>query len=469
MAAPEVGGRAFLVVGLARSGCAAGALLRRHGARVIGIDDAPAADLHASWDAQGLSELAGAGFDEVVTGGAWDGVAGRRLDGVVLSPGVPRTHPRVTELARRLPVHGELEWAARFCAARIVAITGTNGKTTTTELTAHLARAQGWPAEALGNVGRPLSQRADKLGPSDLAVLEVSSFQLESIEKFQPHVAVVLNLDPDHLDRYPDLGAYWAAKRRLVRALPADGWYVAWTGCAEAVSWGRGRRVLTFGERAAGAAVSMDEGAVTWNRPGERVVLARSGELAIRGAPNLRNAAAAVAALLPLAPAPEALAAGLRSFQGLPHRQQRVAVLGGVEFVDDSKATNVAAVTAGLQGYAGDVVVIMGGRGKGEDYGALRAALACVRAVITIGEEGPAIAAALQGAVRLEQSATLEEAVDRAAVLAAPRGTVLLSPACASFDMFRDYAARGEAFAAAARALGARPLAAASEREGDGA
>jgi len=455
MTRPDVRGGTYLVLGLARSGCAAGALLRRHGAAVIGYDDAPESELRAGWVARDLAVLAGKAFDEVRAGGAWGDLDTRRLAGVVLSPGFPPDHPRLAGLRERAEVRGELEWAARFCGARLIGITGTNGKTTTTELTAHLARAAGWRAEALGNVGRPLSLVADTLGADDVAVLELSSFQLETVETFRPAVAVVLNLEPDHLDRYPDVAAYYRTKRRLVEALPPNGWFVTWTGCREARGWRPDGPTLLFGARADGARVWADAAELGLDWDGAARRLCEPSALRLRGAPNLLNACAAVAALLPLGADPAALAAGLPGFAGLPHRQRTVARLGDVDFVDDSKATNVAAVTAGLAGYGSAVVLIVGGRGKGEDYAPLRAALGPVRAVVAIGEEGPAIAATLAGLVPVTPAATLEAAVATAARLAAPRGTVLLSPACASYDMFRDYVDRGERFAAAARALGA--------------
>ncbi len=455
----NVRGKTFLVVGLARSGCAVGSLLRRHGARVLGVDDADAATLQERWRAEGLTESAGEAFDELHAGD-WSFLAQAKLDGVALSPGVPLDHPRVAALAREVPVRGELEWASRFFGGDVVAVTGTNGKSTVTELTAHLARAAGRRALALGNVGRPFSLEADRLGADDLAVLEVSSFQLETIADFRPRVGVVLNLAPDHLDRYPDLAAYYAAKRRLAEAVAPGGRFVTWTGCPEARGWASSP--LLFGAREEGAAVFWEAERLWLRVDGTPRALIRRGELALNGQANECNAAAAVAALLALAserlpdePA-AGLAAGLRSFRGLPHRQQTVARLGGVRFVDDSKATNVAAVRAGLAGHAPPLVLIAGGRGKGEDYRPLREEVAArVAHVLVIGEEGPAIARALAGAVPVEPAARLEEAVARGAELARPGGTVLLSPACASFDMFRNYQERGEAFARAALALGA--------------
>jgi len=450
--------KTILVVGLARSGCAVGALLRRHGARVIGVDDAPAAELTAAWEAEQLSAVADQAFDEIHPGGDWSFLEERTVNAVALSPGVPTSHPRVAALAAAgLPVLGELEWAARFCPATLIAITGTNGKSTTTELAAHLARVAGWTAEALGNVGRPLSLCADELDPEAVAVVEVSSFQLETIATFCPRVGVVLNLAPDHLDRYENLAAYYAAKRRLAEAIAPGGTFVCWTGCAEARDWPTPGRTTLFGAREEGAEVFLADGNLWVPGAGQPEPLIAVEELSLRSAPNLLNAAAAVAALLPLQPGPERLAAGLRSFTGLPHRQQIVGRLGEVRFVDDSKATNVAAVCAGLAGFAQGVVLIAGGRGKGEDYRLLREGIDPVRAVIVIGEEGPAIAAALAGVVPVHQADSLAGAVAEAARLAAPAGTVLLSPACASFDMFRNYRQRGRAFQDAARALGASP------------
>jgi UDP-N-acetylmuramoylalanine--D-glutamate ligase len=339
-----------------------------------------------------------------------------------------------------------------------VAITGTNGKSTTTELVAHLARTAGWQAEALGNVGRPFSQVADQMSEEALAVLEVSSFQLETIEHFQPRVSVVLNLAPDHLDRYVDQAAYFAAKQRLFQVTPLQGCCVTWTGCQEARHWARGRSTLLFGNRREGADVYLEGGRFWVPAGGRHQVLLTATEFPLSSAPNLLNALAAVAALLPFGIDREGLARGLRTFHGLPHRQQVVARLGRVQFVDDSKATNVAAVLAGLVGFSGDVVLIAGGRGKGEDYRPLRQAMEAVRSVVLIGEEGPRIAEAVAGAVPIRQVHSLEEAVVLAASLAAPRGTVLLSPACASFDMFSDFRARGEAFRQAALALGANEV-----------
>jgi UDP-N-acetylmuramoylalanine--D-glutamate ligase len=451
-------GKRCWVMGLARSGCAAGALLRRHGARALGLDDGDEATLRARWVREGLAEQAPACFDEIRSGGGEPGAAWAAPDLVVISPGVPGTHPRLTALPAGTPVIGELELGARFCRATMAAITGTNGKSTTTELLAHLARAAGRRGEALGNVGRPLCLVAEELGPADIAVLEVSSFQLESVETFRPRVGAVLNLAPDHLDRYPDLASYYAAKQRLAGLLPSDGLFVTWTGCPEAQAWPTAAGRLWFGDEEAGAGVFFRGGVLWAGRPGRAPApLLPEADLAQRSPTNRLNALAAVAMGLGLGLEPAAMADGLRTFAGLADRHELVAVRGGVRFVNDTKATNVHAVCAGLAGHHGQVVLIAGGSGKGEDYTPLRSVMGAVRHVVLIGAEGPAIGRALAGAVPLSTAADMDRAVALAADLAEPDATVLLSPACASFDMFANYRARGAAFAAAALKTGASP------------
>jgi len=443
----RVEGTRWLVIGLARSGCAAGGLLRRHGARVIGVDDADRGALESRWTSAGLVDAARDAFDEVVAGADWpERVA--RPDGIVISPGVPAAHPGPARWPD-VPTTGEIELASRFHRGRLIAVTGTNGKTTTTELTAHLLRAAGLEAPALGNVGRPFADRADALDPDSVAVLELSSFQLETVETFAPEAGAVLNLAPDHLDRYASLDAYYAAKLRLAARLQPDGLFVTWTGCAPAVAWPARRRML-FGDPAAGAEVHVSDGVLCRNGPQGREAVLPVDELALRGAPNLQNACAAVALVSTCGLPTDVLAEGLRSFTGLPHRQEVVARRGGLVFVNDSKATNVHAVCAGLDGYERDVYLILGGSGKDEDFTPLRDVMGPVAQVVVIGDEAERIAAALDGAVPIARAGSLPEAVSTAVTAADGNGTILLSPACASFDMFRDYNARGEAFRALA-------------------
>jgi len=451
---PDVRNKVYWVVGLARSGCAAGDLLRRHGATVIGIDDADEVTVRRRWETEGLTNLAPRAFDELATGGNWPH---ELPEAVVISPGVPPVHTRLRSLPAEVEVLGELELGARFCAADLIAITGTNGKSTTTELVAHLARRAGRRAEALGNVGRPLCRVADELPREAVAVLEVSSFQLETVRLMRPQVGVVLNLAPDHLDRYPDLESYYAAKRVLPRLLPADGTYVTWTECPEARAWPTAARHLLFGAAQDGAEVYYRQQQLVAALNGTEGPLLGQDELALQSPPNLTNALAATATGLAYGLDPEAVADGLRDFPGLAHRHQLVGVRGEVHFIDDTKATNVHSVCAGLIGYPRPVVLIAGGSGKGEDYGPLRQAMDAVRHVVLLGQEGPAIGRAVEDLVPCSVAATMSEAVARAADLAEPDGVVLLSPACASFDMFANYRARGLAFADAALQVGAAP------------
>lgn len=448
------------VLGLGRSGCAAGGLLRRHGGHVVGIDDAGENVVRRKWQIDGLEIQAPASFDDLVTGGA---APASFPDLVVVSPGVPLDNPRLNGLPAGVPVIGELELGARFCRAEMAAITGTNGKTTTTELVAHLGRTAGRRAEALGNVGRPLCQVAEELEPKDLAVLEVSSFQLETVHDFKPRVGAVLNLAPDHLDRYPDLEAYLQAKKVMADILPADGVFVTWTECSEARAWPTVASRSLFGSREAGADVFFRDGSLWVAGLDEPAPLLQIEDLALQSPPNLLNAMAATVIGLALDLDPTAVARGLKDFPGLPHRHQLVATKGAVEFVNDTKATNVHAVCAGLDGFPHPVVLIAGGSGKGEDYTPLREVMKMVRHVVLIGQEGPAIGRALEGKVSTSEAATMDEAVAVASTLAAdlqvPKAVVLLSPACASFDMFANYAQRGAAFAEAAARAGAEPVA----------
>jgi len=456
---PDVKGQTWWVIGLARSGCAAGALLRRHGARVIGIDDNDEKSVHRRWEREGLSLLAPRAFDELATGGNWPE---NHPDAVVISPGVPPGHPRLKTLPPEVSVVGEMELGASFCDADLVAITGTNGKSTTTELVAHLIRKSGRRAEALGNLGTPLSQIADELPAEAVVSLEVSSFQLETVRDFSPRVGLVLNLAPDHLDRYPDLEAYFRAKEVMARKTSPQGHFITWTECAEARQWSTNAETLLFGEQSGGASVFYRDSILCFDKAGETVPLLAVKEFALQSPPNLLNALAAVTAGLALGLDPKAMAEGLRDFPGLAHRQQWVASLAEVRYINDTKATNVHAVCAGLDGYGRSVALIVGGSGKGESYEPLKKVMNSVVHVVTIGEEGPAIGRALAGLVPVSAAPDMDEAVKIATEklnesMPATGGDVMLSPACASFDMFASYRQRGEAFCSAAMKLGALP------------
>jgi len=352
-------------------------------------------------------------------------------------------------LQRDVRVLGDVELFAWQNRSKVLAVTGTNGKTTVASLTGHLLRCAGVDCEVAGNIGPAVLEAAmQRSAPPAAWVLELSSYQLETTWSLRAQAAAMLNLSEDHLDRYAGLEEYAAAKARIFlgagmqvlnRADPRS--------LAMAIP---GARRVTFGLDAPPSA--QDFGVVNGRLQRGPTPLIAVPELKIHGSHNVSNALAAcalAATTLPL----EAMAQGLRSFEGLPHRLQLVATRHGVEWYDDSKGTNVGATIAALRGLARPVVLILGGEGKGQDFSSLKAPVAgCARNTLLIGRDAPTIEKALAG-LPTERCASLEEAVARAARYAVPGDAVLLSPACASFDMFRDYRHRGEAFAAAVRAL----------------
>ncbi len=443
------------ILGFARSGKALAEALLARGVSVAVGDSRPEAEF------EGLEALArrGAAF-------SFGGPAPEFLEGagwLAVSPGVPLSAPAVVEAARRgIPVLSELEIAWRIAEAeqpglhRWIAVTGTNGKSTTTTWIAEILKRAGRPVVLAGNIGAPLSGFLDADGPRDF-VLEVSSFQLETVERFRPHVAVLTNVTPDHLDRHADFAAYAAAKARLFARQEAGDFAVlhADDAVAEAVST-RARRVL-FSRRGrprrAEAAAWLENGALRCDVGGTARVVVAADRLALPGAHNLENALAALAAVACLRVPEGAIVAGLTGFEGLPHRSQLVAEKDGVRWVDDSKGTNVDATAKSLEGRPPkSVLLILGGRDKHGDFATLRDVVrSTARTVFTIGEAATAIERALEGTTRVEACGTMGEAVARAARLAKPGDTVLLSPACASFDQYRNFEERGRHFAALAR------------------
>jgi len=372
------------------------------------------------------------------------------IDFVCVSPGLSLDEPVIREaLQRDVRVLGDVELFAWQNRSKVLAVTGTNGKTTVASLTGHLLRCAGVDCEVAGNIGPAVLEAAmQRSAPPAAWVLELSSYQLETTWSLRAQAAAMLNLSEDHLDRYAGLEEYAAAKARIFlgagmqvlnRADPRS--------LAMAIP---GARRVTFGLDAPPSA--QDFGVVNGRLQRGPTPLIAVPELKIHGSHNVSNALAAcalAATTLPL----EAMAQGLRSFEGLPHRLQLVATRHGVEWYDDSKGTNVGATIAALRGLARPVVLILGGEGKGQDFSSLKAPVAgCARNTLLIGRDAPTIEKALAG-LPTERCASLEEAVARAARYAVPGDAVLLSPACASFDMFRDYRHRGEAFAAAVRAL----------------
>ena len=369
-----------------------------------------------------------------------DGVA--LLDGIgtlVKSPGVPNEAPVVAAARERgIEVVGELELAWRLLPNRFVAVTGTNGKTTTVELLGAIWRAAGLPVVVAGNVGTPLASLVGELEPDATVVCEASSFQLEDTVAFAPEVAVLLNVEEDHLDRHGDLASYRAAKERIFSNQRPEDWAVAPAGLVPdgAAAW------VGFGD---GCDADVWDGWIRFR--GEPLLPV--GELRIRGAHNLENALAAVAAALADSGVvtPAAVAEALRSFPGVEHRLEEVATVAGVLYVNDSKATNPASALRGLQAFDGGVHAILGGSLKGGGFTALRDEVtARCRACYLVGEAADRLAADLEGTAPLRRSGTLEQAVADAAAAAEPGDVVLLSPACASFDAFANYEARGGRF-----------------------
>jgi UDP-N-acetylmuramoylalanine--D-glutamate ligase len=370
------------------------------------------------------------------------------VDVLCISPGLSLRDPLVREAsARNIPVVGDIELFAWRNTARVLAITGTNGKTTVTALTGHLLKSAGFDCEVAGNIAPPVLQAAlQRKTPPAAWVLELSSYQLETTWALRPHAAAMLNLTEDHLDRYADIAEYGAAKARI---FAGSGVQVLNRNDPRSLAMMQeGRKVITFGLDGDGDFGVRGDALICRGVP-----MLRIDELQIHGAHNIANALAACALAGSMGVATSALAVGLRSFKGLPHRLERVATLRGVEWYDDSKGTNVGATVAALRGLGKPVVLIAGGEGKGQDFAPLaEPARERVTCALLIGRDAPLIEKALSG-VRVERCASLEEAVRKAAAIARPGEAVLLSPACASFDMFRDYKHRGEVFAAAVRTL----------------
>ncbi len=435
-----------LVVGAARSGMAAAKLLRRRGFDVRVCDRRASENAIAeALEALGIQCRFGSDSPEELEG----------RDFVVWSPGIALDHPiAVAARSARLPILSELEVGYRAAQAPLLCITGTNGKSTTADLTGALLRSAGHEVEVCGNIGRAICEVADLVAPTGLLVVEVSSFQLESVERLKPHVATWLNLTPDHLDRHGDMETYAALKQRLFTRQDEQD-FAVWNADDETVTAHRtGRAVpIEFSlerEIQAGASVEGGHLQLKWRGTTERLMPV--DELRLRGVHNLSNALAALATTLPYGPAPEALRDCLREYRGLEHRLEKVAVVGGVEFVNDSKATNLDSLTVALRSFREPVVLIAGGRDKGQDFtAATELVLGRVRHAVLIGEGAERIATAWKG-VPVTRALTLSEAVDRAYALAhgSPdgRGTVLLSPGCASYDMFRDFEDRGRHFKA---------------------
>jgi len=437
----SVAGRKVVVVGAARSGVAAAELLVRRGATVTLTDLRPSIQEDAQLRDAGVRLELGGHRAETL----------RSADLLVLSPGVsPMQEDVAAARAAGVRVMGELELASRWLRGRVVAITGTKGKSTTTTLAGRMLEAGGHRVLVGGNIGRALSAQVDDSTEETIHVVEVSSFQLEGSETFHPWIAVLLNFSPDHLDRHADLAEYAAAKARVFANQTPDDWAVlnADDEPSHALAQdARSRRLLfaTSRDLPEGVLVVRDA-IVRRTRDGEQALVPLSS-VKVLGRHLLADVVAATAIASLAGVSAPAMVRAVEHFTGLEHALEPVAEIGGVRFVNDSKATNIEAALRAVQSFAPGLVVILGGRFKGGDFGDLRAALVERSAeVVAIGEAAPLVRQALSPAVDVHDAGDMVAAVRTGFALASPGDTVLLAPACASFDMFKDYAERGQVF-----------------------
>jgi UDP-N-acetylmuramoylalanine--D-glutamate ligase len=436
-----VKGKRVTVVGAARSGIAAAELLARRGARVTLSE--------ARGDVPEAAPLTPLGVRLELGGHQAESFTDADL--VVLSPGVPPETPVVQAARDRgVPVIAEIELAARWLQGRVIAITGTKGKSTTTALTGRMLEAAGFKVTVGGNIGAPLSAQVSESTPDTFHVVETSSFQLEQIDTFHPWISVMLNFSPDHLDRHPSVDAYAAAKARIFENQDARDFAVINADDPAVLELARRGRAAARPFARSGAidrGTVVEDGWIVDRQAGATARLVPLDAIHLLG-PHLVNdvmAAATVGAIAGAAPA--AMTAAVDGFRGLEHAMELVAERGGVRFVNDSKATNVESALRSIESFDRDLVPIIGGKFKGGDLRLLREPLRQrARAVVAIGEARGLVKEALGDLLRVHEADTLREAVSRAFEFAKPSGVVLLAPACASFDMFRDYADRGRQF-----------------------
>jgi len=442
-----------LVVGLGKSGVASAQFLQARGAKVTVSDSKSPEQL-----ANEIPALLDRGI-AVETGGHGERTF-RGQDLIVVSPGVPAdSAPLLQARLQGVPIIGEIELAAQFLQGRIVAITGSNGKTTTTTLTGEILAASGFPVAVGGNIGTPAISLVDQTTPKSFVVLEVSSFQLETIQTFRPFISAILNITPDHLDRHRTLEAYVDAKARIFENQNATDFCVlnADDAAANALTSRAKCPVLHFSRRTeVPAGVFVRQGKVFFrNGETEREILPVE-EITLQGAHNLENVIAAVC-IASLAGCPaNKIRQAVHAFKAVEHRLEFVAEIAGVRYFNDSKATNVDATIKALESFPANIHLILGGKDKGSDYSVLNPLLReRVKQVYTIGAAAEKIASQIGQAAPIDPSGTLENALRRASAAAKPGDIVLLAPACASFDQFQSYEHRGRVFKEAVRALSA--------------
>jgi UDP-N-acetylmuramoylalanine--D-glutamate ligase len=449
----ELAGKNVVVVGLARSGVKAAELLARRGARVVATDRKPEGEL-----APEVVRLRQEGVE--IEAGGHRRESFTRADLVVVSPGVPWELPEL-EAARAagVAVWAELELAWRCLRGTVAAVTGTKGKSTTTAALGAMLKETGRDVRVGGNIGEAASGLVEGSTDETVFVLEASSFQLEGTLVFRPHLALFLNLSADHLDRHPSFEAYAAAKARIFANQTRRDWAVVNADDPAVLALARAgaARTVLFGAApwAGGACFEGEEARLVHG--GRSETLFRRQDVQLPGAHLAQDLLAAATAARLLGTPPEAIARAVRGFAGAEHVLERVAVVRGVAFYNDSKATNVAAARKSLEAFAGPVLAVVGGRYKGGDFAELAPELARHgRAVLAIGEARDRLAEALGAVVPVVRCADLDDAVAQAFARAVPGDTVVLAPACSSFDMFEDYAHRGRAFKQAVRALAER-------------
>ena len=446
----DVNEQRVTVAGAARSGVAAAELLARRGARVTVSEVAAEIPDPERLRALGVTlELGGHVRDTFTT-----------ADLVVLSPGVPPDAPVVQAARERgVPVIAEIELASRWLRGRVIAITGTKGKSTTTALTGRMLEAAGFKVTVGGNIGAPLSAQVAASTPETFHVVETSSFQLEQIDTFHPWISVMLNFSADHLDRHPTVEAYGAAKARIFENQDASDFAVINADDPAVLKLARRARAAKRYFAPSGAIAEgtvVEDGWIVERRRAthERLVPLEAIHLLGRHLVHDVMAAATVGAIAGATPA--AMTAAVDGFRGLEHAMEFVVQVDGVRFVNDSKATNVEAALKSIESFDHDLVPIVGGRFKGGDLRMLREPLkARAKAVVAIGEARPLVRDALGDLLPVHEADTFGGAIERAFELAKPSGVVLLAPACASFDMFRDYAERGRRFKEEARRISA--------------
>jgi UDP-N-acetylmuramoylalanine--D-glutamate ligase len=459
----DFAGKRVLVVGLARTGAAVSLFAAAYGATVTATDEKPESAL-----GEAAARLRAAGVT-LELGGHPPSIFFEQ-DLIVVSPGVPANlAPMVLAHVGGIPVWSEVELAWRFLRGKLVAITGSNGKTTTTSLVAHILESAGIPTLVGGNIGAPLISVVERSTDSTVTVAEVSSFQLEMIEAFRPEIGVLLNLTPDHLDRHRSFADYAAAKMRLFEnqlerdfaILNADDPEVTRRMPSKPhVFWfSRQKRV------AEGAFLIDDQ--IVFRHEGSETPIGKRSDIFLRGEHNVENVLAACAAAYLAGATPLAIANGVKTFRGVEHRLEFVGEIGGVSFYNDSKATNVDAALKALAAFGGPLIVILGGRDKGSPYLPLAEELrAKGRAVLLIGESADKIAGELGKAVLCLPAGTLDRAVEMAVERARPGDTILLAPACSSFDQFENYEQRGRAFKQLVARLEKRSTASAPAHQG---